>query len=160
MAGQKEYEVELQFTAGLLSSPDRTRTNEENIDGEKAIFGSKSDLQSRAGSSRLSFGSNGSIASSNVKVGETNNNNNNSEESSMNKEHPNILVDATAGSSGYSDSTTSVRKVYNYLLLFFYNGPLHRISFHPVVEIISKQDTSNFLMFLLVTFVKEEYVDL
>jgi len=113
MAGQKEYEVELQFTAGLLSSPDRTRTNEENIDGEKAIFGSKSDLQSRAGSSRLSLRSNGSMASSNIKMGETNNNNNNNSDSSIRKEHPNILVvdDATAGSSGYSESTTSVRKV-------------------------------------------------
>ena len=46
MAGQKEYEVELQFTSGLLSSPVRTNTGEENIDGEKAIFGSHSDIGS------------------------------------------------------------------------------------------------------------------
>ena len=48
MAGQKEYEVELQFTSGLLGAPDRTKTKEENIDGEKAIFGSRSDMGSPA----------------------------------------------------------------------------------------------------------------
>lgn len=50
MAGQKEYEVELQFTSGLLSSPVRLRTGEENIDGEKAVFGSRSDLDSHRSS--------------------------------------------------------------------------------------------------------------
>lgn len=111
MAGQKEYEVELQFTAGLLSSPDRTRTNEENIDGEKAIFGSKSDIQSQTGMSRLSFRSN-SITSSNVKMDEINSENNNK---------PNILVvddgeysgGIAGGSSegGTGSSGTSIRKV-------------------------------------------------
>lgn len=99
MAGQKEYEVELQFTSGLLSSPDRTKTVEENIDGEKAIFGSRSDMQSPNGLSRLSLKSN-SISSSHSKMGEHH---------SDVKERPNVLIvdDATAGSSG---SGTSIRK--------------------------------------------------
>lgn len=46
MGGQKEYEVELQFTSGMLGSPPRTNTGEENVDGEKAIFGSTYDLNS------------------------------------------------------------------------------------------------------------------
>ena len=109
MAGQKEYEVELQFTAGLLSSPDRTRTQEENIDGEKAIFGSKSDMQSQNGMSRLSFRS-GSIVSSQVKIDETNS------EASTSKDpnNPNILVvdsPTPGGSSEGGGSGTSVRKV-------------------------------------------------
>ena len=44
MAGQKEYEVELQFTSGLLGAPTRTIAEEENIDGEKLIFGSRSEV--------------------------------------------------------------------------------------------------------------------
>ncbi|XP_047145718.1 uncharacterized protein LOC100210827 isoform X1 [Hydra vulgaris] len=47
MAGQKEYEVELQFTSGLLSAPVRTIQEEENIDGERPIYGSKTDVNFR-----------------------------------------------------------------------------------------------------------------
>ena len=46
MAGQKEYEVELGFTSGLLGAPDRTRNAGDNIDGEVAVFGSRSDINS------------------------------------------------------------------------------------------------------------------
>ena len=46
MAGQKEYEVELGFTSGMLGAPDRTRNAGENIDGEMAVFGSRSDVNS------------------------------------------------------------------------------------------------------------------
>ena len=51
MAGQKEYEVELQFTSGILSYPSRTNIDEENIDGEEPIFGSRMDLKSQSPSS-------------------------------------------------------------------------------------------------------------
>ncbi|CAH3160843.1 unnamed protein product [Porites lobata] len=51
MAGQKEYEVELQFTSGILSYPSRTNIDEENIDGEEPIFGSRIDLKSPSPSS-------------------------------------------------------------------------------------------------------------
>ena len=47
MAGQKEYEVELQFTSNLLGHPKRTKTGEELPDGEEPVFGSHSDLQSQ-----------------------------------------------------------------------------------------------------------------
>ena len=46
MAGQKEYEVELQFTSNLLGHPKRTKTGEELADGEEPVYGSHSDLQS------------------------------------------------------------------------------------------------------------------
>ncbi|XP_028404973.1 uncharacterized protein LOC114527499 isoform X2 [Dendronephthya gigantea] len=48
MAGQKEYEVELQFTSNLLGHPKRTKTGEELADGEEPVYGSESDLQSPA----------------------------------------------------------------------------------------------------------------
>ncbi|XP_068706194.1 uncharacterized protein [Montipora foliosa] len=51
MAGQKEYEVELQFSSGILSYPSRTNIDEENIDGEEPIFGSRIDLKSASPSS-------------------------------------------------------------------------------------------------------------
>ena len=51
MAGQKEYEVELQFSSGILSYPSRTNIDEENIDGEEPIFGSRMDLKSPSPSS-------------------------------------------------------------------------------------------------------------
>ncbi|XP_076802649.1 uncharacterized protein LOC143446753 isoform X2 [Clavelina lepadiformis] len=35
LSGQKEYEVELQFSSALLSYPDRVQTAEEAVDGEK-----------------------------------------------------------------------------------------------------------------------------
>ena len=35
LSGQKEYEVELQFSSGLLSYPDRVVNSEESVDGEK-----------------------------------------------------------------------------------------------------------------------------
>lgn len=53
MSGQKEYEVELQFTSNLLGHPKRTKTGEELADGEEPVYGSHSDLQSqRSGGSR------------------------------------------------------------------------------------------------------------
>jgi hypothetical protein len=47
MAGQKEYEVELQFTSNLLGHPKRTKTGEELTDGEEPVYGSQSDLHSQ-----------------------------------------------------------------------------------------------------------------
>ncbi|CAB3994118.1 partial [Paramuricea clavata] len=47
MAGQKEYEVELQFTSNLLGHPKRTKTGEELADGEEPVYGSQSDLHSQ-----------------------------------------------------------------------------------------------------------------
>ncbi|KAK3743337.1 hypothetical protein QZH41_013912, partial [Actinostola sp. cb2023] len=46
MAGQKEYEVELQFTSGLVGYPSRTNTGDEFIDGEEPVYGSRVDLKS------------------------------------------------------------------------------------------------------------------
>lgn len=52
-AGQKEYEVELQFTSGLVSHPDRLKTGwEDNRDGEDPVPGSSSDLSSDHGPSQ------------------------------------------------------------------------------------------------------------
>ncbi|XP_078584813.1 uncharacterized protein LOC144866990 isoform X3 [Branchiostoma floridae x Branchiostoma japonicum] len=48
LAGQKEYEVELQFSAQLLSHPDRVQDAEENRDGEDPLPGSRLDLSSRS----------------------------------------------------------------------------------------------------------------
>ena len=48
--GQKEYEVELQFTSGLVSYPIRTKTGEEFVDGEQPVYGSVSDIASIAAS--------------------------------------------------------------------------------------------------------------
>ena len=56
MAGQKEYEVELQFSSGLVSFPVRTKTGEDFIDGEKPQYGSNPDFASPA-VSRVSIGS-------------------------------------------------------------------------------------------------------
>lgn len=48
-AGQKEYEVELQFSSGLTSHPDRLKTGwEENRDGEDPVPGSSSDVSSES----------------------------------------------------------------------------------------------------------------
>ncbi|KAK6182267.1 hypothetical protein SNE40_009987 [Patella caerulea] len=45
LAGQNEYEVELQFTSSLTSYPDRIKTGwDENRDGEDPVPGSVSDL--------------------------------------------------------------------------------------------------------------------
>ena len=47
LAGQKEYEVELQFSSGMLSYPDRVNTGgEEYRDGEYPVPGSLPDLHS------------------------------------------------------------------------------------------------------------------
>ncbi|XP_076438172.1 uncharacterized protein LOC143277267 isoform X2 [Babylonia areolata] len=52
-AGQKEYEVELQFTSGLTGHPDRLKTGwEENRDGEDPMAGSSSDLSSEHATSQ------------------------------------------------------------------------------------------------------------
>lgn len=48
--GQKEYEVELQFTSGLVSYPIRTKTGEDFVDGEQPIYGSTIDVNSIAAS--------------------------------------------------------------------------------------------------------------
>lgn len=106
MAGQKEYEVELQFTSGLLGAPDRTKTADENIDGEKAIFGSKSDLGSSAIFSQSSR-SNSVVSSQQLDE--------NSNLSIQKKSLPNVLVvDSGAGSSsgagGSSGAGSSRRK--------------------------------------------------
>ncbi len=46
LAGQKEFEVELEFSAGILSYPDRVNTGgEEYRDGEVPVPGSLPDLQ-------------------------------------------------------------------------------------------------------------------
>ena len=48
--GQKEYEVEMQFSSGLVSYPIRTKTGEEFIDGEQPVYGSTTDMSSIAAS--------------------------------------------------------------------------------------------------------------
>ncbi len=50
MAGQKEYEVEMQFSSGLVSYPVRTKTGEEFVDGEQPVYGSVTDMSSIAAS--------------------------------------------------------------------------------------------------------------
>lgn len=49
LAGQKEFEVELHFTSGLLGYPDRVRSAEEYRDGEKPLPGSTSTMGSDDG---------------------------------------------------------------------------------------------------------------
>jgi len=49
LSGQKEYEVELQFTSGLLSFPDRIHDAEEAVDGEKMPSHDDCDKVSLAG---------------------------------------------------------------------------------------------------------------
>ncbi|VDI72896.1 Hypothetical predicted protein [Mytilus galloprovincialis] len=51
LAGQKEHEVELHFTSGLIGYPDRVRSAEEYRDGEKPLPGSISTMASDDGSS-------------------------------------------------------------------------------------------------------------
>ena len=52
-AGQKEYEVELQFSSGLTGHPDRLKMGwEDNRDGEDPVPGSSSDLGSELGMSQ------------------------------------------------------------------------------------------------------------
>ena len=46
LSGQKEYEVELQFSSGILAFPDRVKTGEEYRDGEAPIPGSLEDISS------------------------------------------------------------------------------------------------------------------
>ena len=53
LAGQKEYEVELQFSSGMLSYPDRVNTGgEEYRDGEVPIPGSMAEVNSAEGSTK------------------------------------------------------------------------------------------------------------
>ncbi|KAK3732447.1 hypothetical protein RRG08_037451 [Elysia crispata] len=66
-AGQKEYEVELQFSSGLTGYPDRVQTGwEETRDGEEPEAGSSGDVSMEAGSShglnRLTAGSPASVS--------------------------------------------------------------------------------------------------
>lgn len=46
IAGQKEYEVELQFSSQLMSFPDRVKGAEEAVDGEQPIPGSSLSVDS------------------------------------------------------------------------------------------------------------------
>lgn len=55
LAGQKEYEVELQFSSGMLGFPDRVKTGEEYRDGEAPIPGSQTELSSSTSQSRISL---------------------------------------------------------------------------------------------------------
>ncbi|CAD5113719.1 DgyrCDS2883 [Dimorphilus gyrociliatus] len=65
LAGQKEYEVELQFSSGMLGFPDRINTGEEYRDGEAPIPGSLGDIDdSNISQSRISLDSKLSINSS------------------------------------------------------------------------------------------------
>ena len=50
LMGQKEYEVELQFTSGMVSYPIRTKTGEDFVDGEQPVYGSTTDIGSIAAS--------------------------------------------------------------------------------------------------------------
>ena len=52
MAGQKEYEVELQFSSGILAYPDRVNTGEEVHDGEAPVSGSLPDIGAHENTSR------------------------------------------------------------------------------------------------------------
>ncbi|XP_041465232.1 uncharacterized protein LOC121415911 isoform X1 [Lytechinus variegatus] len=65
LAGQKEYEVELQFSSNLIGYPDRIKGAEEAIDGEEPVPGSQVDMVSSNGDnqsaadvkgSKVSFG--------------------------------------------------------------------------------------------------------
>ncbi|PVD32684.1 hypothetical protein C0Q70_08129 [Pomacea canaliculata] len=71
-AGQKEYEVELQFTSGLTGHPDRLKTGwEENKDGEDPVPGSSSDLGSDSASqgiSQLSLSSTGDSGNASLRT--------------------------------------------------------------------------------------------
>ena len=109
MAGQKEYEVELQFTSGLLGAPDRTKTKEENIDGEKAIFGSRSDMGSPAfsHSSRTD-----SVISAGREADESS--------SALTEKPPMLVVDQPESSSGGSSSKRKVNlKKKNFMAIFY-----------------------------------------
>ncbi|XP_077989963.1 uncharacterized protein LOC144444426 [Glandiceps talaboti] len=63
LAGQKEYEVELQFSSNILSFPDRVKGAEEPVDGEAPIPGSRQDLASIEGDSSQN------VQSSKVSIG-------------------------------------------------------------------------------------------
>ena len=68
--GQKEYEVELQFTSGMISYPIRTKTGEEFVDGEHPVYGSVSDMASIA-ASRVSMPNSRASSFLNMKDGPT-----------------------------------------------------------------------------------------
>lgn len=125
MAGQKEYEVELQFTSGLLSSPDRTRTNEENVDGEKAIFGSRQDMQSQMSfeKSRVSLRSMSSEPST-ARLAEE------SSSSSSDKKPMLTVSDSSAGSSSGSSEMRKVRSFYLFIYLLLIKWISKRIYLH------------------------------
>ena len=53
LAGQKEYEVELQFSSGIIAFPDRIHTGEECRDGEEPVPGSLDDVKTVRGSSNM-----------------------------------------------------------------------------------------------------------
>lgn len=57
LAGQKEYEVELQFTSGLLGFPDRLRDSESAVDGNDPVLGLKDEAMEALAGSRSSLAS-------------------------------------------------------------------------------------------------------
>ncbi|XP_078490654.1 uncharacterized protein LOC100184102 [Ciona intestinalis] len=64
LSGQKEYEVELQFTSGLLSHPDRIENSEEAVDGEKIPTiedgeDNNSSIDDRSSNLSIKFGTSG-----------------------------------------------------------------------------------------------------
>ena len=60
LAGQKEYEVELQFTSGLLGFPDRLQDTESAVDGNDPVVDQQDEVREALGGSRNSLVSGGS----------------------------------------------------------------------------------------------------
>jgi hypothetical protein len=56
LAGQKEYEVELQFTSGLLGFPDRLGDSESAVDGNDPLLEEKEEAEAALAGSRSSLG--------------------------------------------------------------------------------------------------------
>ena len=54
VAGQKEYEVELQFTSGLLGFPDRTNDPQSVVDGNDPILDEDAEAEAALAASRSS----------------------------------------------------------------------------------------------------------
>ena len=68
LAGQKEYEVELQFTSGLLGFPDRLGDSESAVDGNDPVLEEREEAEvALAGSSSSVSGS--SIQEAQVREG-------------------------------------------------------------------------------------------
>ncbi|XP_030829615.1 uncharacterized protein LOC582863 isoform X1 [Strongylocentrotus purpuratus] len=124
LAGQKEYEVELQFSSNLIGYPDRIKRAEEAIDGEEPIPGSQVDIastnvdnQSAADvkGSKVSFGlgseegesstpreGSSSVGSGSIKAGLT------SSEGSM-KDNDSLKLESEASTKTLESSEAGVR---------------------------------------------------